>query len=214
MNSFLHNKWFSTTYCWKQSVANHILSLTAAVEHAILPPQLCLCDLCFLCFFFFLSCLSAEWSRCLLFDWHSLLLLSLSDSFLSLFLFFFFSCKMNHVLISMERKSLLKSWGCRNTYISFRHLKLHWKYVHFPKSWNLWQPLNQIRPDMCHVVTFFFFFFLSESCSGLTVEVCCCGASSASSGTRAYCRPGAEKQSFVKWPETKHSFLKLLQKSL
>lgn len=71
-------------------------------------------------------------------------------------------------------------------------------------------------PDVnCHMITFFFFFFLSESCCGLTVEVCCCccccccGSSSSSSGKRAYCKPGAEKQSFVKWPEKSDNLLKL-----
>lgn len=51
-----------------------------------------------------------------------------------------------------------------------------------------------------HIVTFFFF-FLSESWCCAAVDGCCCGSSSSSSGKRAYCRPGAEKQSFVKWPE-------------
>ena len=64
-----------------------------------------------------------------------------------------------------------------------------------------------MRDINCHIFTFFFFFFLSESLCGATVEVCCCGcdcccdSTSSSSGKRAYCKPGAEKQSFVKWPE-------------
>ena len=56
-----------------------------------------------------------------------------------------------------------------------------------------------------HIFTFFFFFFLSESGLRAAVEGCCCccccrGSTASSSGKRAYCKPGAEKQSFVKWP--------------
>ena len=60
-----------------------------------------------------------------------------------------------------------------------------------------------MRDINCHILTFFFFFFLSESCCVETAEVCCCCcccrcSSSSSSGKRVYCKPGAEKQSFVK----------------
>lgn len=66
------------------------------------------------------------------------------------------------------------------------------------------------RNSNCNIVTFFFFFFLPDSSCGATEDgcrgsgsCCCCrrGSSSSSSGNRAYCKPGAEKQSFVKWPE-------------
>lgn len=79
---------------WSWKSATLLLSTSPFCPHlgsrSVGLPQLCLCDLCFLCFFFFLSSLSEEWSRRLLFDLHSLLLLlSLSESFLSLFFFFF-----------------------------------------------------------------------------------------------------------------------------
>lgn len=121
---------------WLHTAGNSLLpttsSLTAAEGCAFQPPQLGLCDLCFLCFFFFLSCLSAEWSRCLLFDWHSILLLSLSDSFLSLFLFFFFSCKIKHVM----EDGHLNGNHRRLTYQLMVFTAVTWKRFPFPMKVN------------------------------------------------------------------------------
>lgn len=85
---------------WTWQIVNEGLDIKAgSLSLSLLPTtfplcvsQLCLCDLCFLCLFFFLSSLSRSCSCRLLLDLHSLLLLlSLSDSFLSLFLLFFFA---------------------------------------------------------------------------------------------------------------------------